>query len=66
MKLLSDAPLVGRLLALPTNIRLVCRYKHSSLIQKSVNYEQKSFITLRPGGALSTHVVHFGKLRLTD
>ncbi len=53
MKLLSDAPLVGRLLAVPTNIRLVCRCKHSSLIQKSVNYEQKSFITLRSGGALT-------------
>ncbi len=53
IQLLSDAPLVGRLLALPANIRLVCRCKHSSLIQKSVNYEQKSFITLRPGGALT-------------
>jgi hypothetical protein len=46
-------PLKGRLLALPTNIRLgwkmnVCD-KHSSLLRKLVNYGQKSFITMGPG-----------------
>ncbi len=53
MKHLSGAPFYGRLLALPTNIRLGWKRnvsdKHSSLLRKFVKYGQKSFITLGPG-----------------
>jgi hypothetical protein len=38
-----------RQLDLPTNIRLLARDKLSSLLQKSVNYGQKSFMTLAHG-----------------
>ncbi len=45
MKHLSGSPFYGRLLASPTNIRLGWKRnvadKHSSLLQKFVNYGQK-------------------------
>ncbi len=46
VKHLSISTLEGRLLALPTNIRLdslekLVRNKHSSILQKFVNYGQK-------------------------
>jgi hypothetical protein len=50
VKHLSDAQHLGRLLALPTNIRLgwrgLPRTKHSSLLQKFVNYECKKFYNI--------------------
>ncbi len=53
LKLLSDAPLFGRLLALPTNIRLdwksLPRTNTPAFFRKFANYGQKSFITLGPG-----------------
>jgi len=52
VKHLSGAPVYGRLLALPTNIRLGWkRYvgdKHSSLLRKFVNYGQKFFYNIGP------------------
>ncbi len=33
-----------------TRLQKLARDKHSNLLQKSVNYRQKSFITLAPGG----------------
>ncbi len=53
MKHLSDAPLYGKLLAVPTNIRprlaILVRDKHSSLLQNSVSYGQKRFTTFNTG-----------------
>ncbi len=48
VKNLSGAPLQGRLLASPTNIRLGWKGKHFSLLRKSVNYGRKSFIVQVP------------------
>jgi hypothetical protein len=46
MKNLSDAPLKGRLLALPTNIRLGWQYLPGT---NTLAYYEKSFIGLTPG-----------------
>ncbi len=58
MKHLSGAPLYGRLLALPTNIRLGWKRnvgdKHSSLLQKFINYGQKKFYNIGPFSRVST------------
>jgi len=52
VKHLSGAPFYGRLLALPTNIRPGWKRKasdkHSSLLIKFVNYEQKKFHNIGP------------------
>jgi hypothetical protein len=52
-KAIACAPLKGKLLASPTNVRLgwkkLARDKPSSLLRTSINYGQKSFITLAPG-----------------
>jgi hypothetical protein len=49
---LLGAPLNGRLLASPTHIKIrlekLARYKHYSLLQKSINYEQKKFYNIGP------------------
>ncbi len=53
VKQLSGAPLHGKLLALPGNVRWgwkgLPRTKHSSLLQKFVNDGKKCFIRLAPG-----------------
>ncbi len=50
---LSDASFFGKLLVLPGNVRLdlkvIARYKHSSLFGLVISNKEKSFITLRPG-----------------
>jgi hypothetical protein len=52
VKHLSAASFYGRLLALPTNIRLGWKRnagdKHSSLLRKFVNYGQKKFHNIGP------------------
>ncbi len=48
MKYLKGATLLSSLLASPTNIR-PAGDKHSSLLQKFVNYGHESFMTLDPG-----------------
>jgi len=52
VKHLSGAPFYGRLLALPTNIRLDWKrnvsHKHSSLLRKFVKYGQKKFYNIGP------------------
>ncbi len=52
MKHIAGAPFYGRLLALPTNIRLGRKRnvgdKHSSLLQKFINYGQKKFYNIGP------------------
>jgi hypothetical protein len=57
MKNLSYAPLQGRLLALPTNIRLGWKRnagdKHSSFFRKFVNYRQKKFYNIGPWDPLN-------------
>jgi hypothetical protein len=49
---LSGAPLLGRLLALPTNIMIKLerplRHKHSSLSRTFVNYGRKIFFKTHP------------------
>ncbi len=44
---LSDTSFSGKLLMLPANVRLdwkaIARYKHSSLLQKTVNYSHNEF-----------------------
>jgi hypothetical protein len=64
---LSDASFLGKLLELPTNVRLdwkvIARYKHSSLFGLIVSNEEKSFITLTPGINVVEHfcfVAHDG------
>ncbi len=51
---LSDASFLGKLLVLPANVSLdwkvFARYKHSSLFSLFISNEEKSFITLTPGG----------------
>jgi hypothetical protein len=50
-QVLSGAPLWGRLLASPSNIRLLdrlARGKHFSLLRKYVNYNRKKFYTTDP------------------
>ncbi len=50
---------LGRLLALPTRIRLMmerlAKDKWSSLLSKLVTYGRKSFITLAPGVSVVKH-----------
>ena len=50
---LSDASSLSKILVLQANVRLdwkvIARYKHSSLIFRSVSDEQKSFIRSTPG-----------------
>ncbi len=50
---LSDSSFLGKLLALPANVRLdwkvIARYKQSSLFGLIVCNGEKSFITLTPG-----------------
>jgi hypothetical protein len=50
---LPDASFLGKLLALPANVRLdwkvIARYKHSSLFGLVVSNEEKSFKTFAPG-----------------
>jgi hypothetical protein len=52
VKHLSGAPFCGRLLALPTNIRLGWKRnvdgKHSSLLRQLVNYGQKKSYNIGP------------------
>jgi hypothetical protein len=52
VKHLSGAPFYGRLLALPTNITLGWKInvgeRHSSLLQKFVNYGRKMFYNIEP------------------
>ncbi len=60
MEDLSDASFLGKLLELPTNVRLdwkvIARYKHSSLPRcLVVSNEEKSFITLTPGVNVVEH-----------
>ncbi len=68
MKHLSDAPLYGRLLALPTNIRLglaiLARDKHSSLLPKFVNYGQKSFITSATGLTIGSNGKFYSEVQV--
>jgi hypothetical protein len=49
---LSDTFFSGKLLVLPANVRLdwkaMASYKHSSLLQKSVNYSQNEFYDTGP------------------
>jgi hypothetical protein len=49
---LSDASFLGKLLVLPSNVRLdwkvIARYKHSDLIGLIISNEEKSSITLKP------------------
>jgi hypothetical protein len=59
---LSDASFLGKLLVLPTNVRLdwkaIARYKHSSLFGLVISNEgKKCFIVLTPG----VSSVSFGK-----
>ena len=53
MEDLSDASFFGKLLVLPTNVRLdwkvFARCKHSSLFGLVISNEEKSFIRLTPG-----------------
>jgi hypothetical protein len=49
MEHLKDAPILGKALGLPTNIRLGWKGKHYILLQKFENCRQKSFITLTLG-----------------
>ena len=50
---LSDASFLGKLLVLPTNVRLdwkeIARYKHSNLFGLVISNREKRFITLTPG-----------------
>jgi hypothetical protein len=46
---LSDAPFLGKLLVF-LDWKVIARYKHSSLFSLIVSNEEKSFITLTPGG----------------
>jgi hypothetical protein len=50
---LPDASFLGKLLALPANVRLdwrvIARYKQSSLFGLIISNEEKSFKTLTPG-----------------
>ncbi len=52
MEDLSDASFLGKLLVLPSNVRLdwkvFARCKHSSLFGLIISNEEKSFITLTP------------------
>ncbi len=52
MERLSDTSFSGKLLVLPANVRLdwkaIARYKHSSLLQKSVNYGHNEFYDTGP------------------
>jgi hypothetical protein len=58
VKHLSGAPLYGRLFDLPTNIRprleRLARDKHSTLLQKFVNYSHKKFYRIGSGGNKAT------------
>ncbi len=58
---LSDASFLGKLLALPANVRLdwkvIVRYKNSSLFGLIIRNRGKSFITLPPGQSFSQLVV---------
>ncbi len=69
MKHLSGAPFYGRLLALPTNIRLGWKRnvsdKHSSLLRKFVNYGQKQlFCEYRPGPCFFITYIFFIEINL--
>jgi hypothetical protein len=50
---LLDASFLGKLLMPPANVRLdlkmIARYKHSSLFGLLISNKEKSFITLKPG-----------------
>jgi hypothetical protein len=54
LECLSDASFMGKLLVLPAKVRLdwkvFARCKHSSLFGLIISNEEKSFITLTPGG----------------
>jgi len=56
VKPLSGTPLYGKLLALPTNIRLerLARDKHSSLLRKLVNYGRKKLYNIGPRPDINT------------
>jgi len=49
VKHLSGAPLLGRPLASPANIRLGIRLERLARDKHSVNYDRKSFIIQAPG-----------------
>jgi hypothetical protein len=49
---LSEAPFTRKHL---TRLEKLARDKHTSLLQKSENYVQKSFITLAPLDSLKAH-----------
>jgi hypothetical protein len=59
LECLSDASFLGKLLVLPTNVRLdwkvIARYKHSSLFYLFVSDDEKCLMTLAPG-CLSLYV----------
>ncbi len=63
LKRLSDASFLGKLLVLPTNVRLdwkvIAKYKHSSLLGLVVNNKRTSFVTLTPSELL--FCVRFGR-----
>jgi hypothetical protein len=64
VKHLSCAPHLGKLHALQTNIRLSWKSltgTNSSLLQKSINYGQKSFVTFGPGVKLAKLLCPSGK-----
>jgi len=69
VKYVSDAPISGRLLALPTNFRLgwtdLGRDKHFSLLPKNYKFrKKKSFVTLGPYEKLKVVLCHVFNLKL--
>ncbi len=68
---LSDAFFLGKLLVLPTNVRLdwkvIARYKHSSLFGLTICKKEKSFITLTPAGSMLYNLFkRLNKLEFTN
>ncbi len=63
---LSDASFLGKLLAIPANVRLdwkvLARYKHSSLFCLVISNEEKKFYTLTPGVKLTAQASHPTKI----
>ncbi len=54
---LSDASFLGKLVVLPTNVRLdwrvIAKYKQSSLVGLIICNEEKKIITLTPGADIT-------------
>jgi hypothetical protein len=59
---LSGVSFFGKLLVLPTNVRLdwkvIARYKHCSIFGLIISNEEKSFITMTPGAVFAYLFLH--------